>query len=448
MRFALLLLACATFVVAGCGTGAARHAAEPESLSAYGMSIRLPPTWCARIVLGAEGRPVLHAGSFELPANDDDSGEIAQESMGQDVYLNIRALGPGRAGNAVPVSFSSEDFSPPAPRTLPSVYSAARDVTVSGERYRISAVWGGSKASLARALDEANSVLATVKLVPYAPATPPQLAKGNEEIRGYGITMRLPHMGRGKLEAGSSQIRLRLEEHGPGDEGPWFTTGRPPIQLSDAEFVPGPTAGTDTTVATTAHSFVDRGRQFVLWVDAKSLPPDPAAVKQANEALGTLTVEPGDFYPGTVEPATFVAASGWHSGTSGRTDVQPDGQSAATWTSTIPYRDQPFEFPPSKTIAALPPDGIIIDVQLFGPGGYGGGKATPPFRIAQSTGESGFEGVPEGVGVYQIGGHVPRQHYDVNINVLFGRKPPTRAQVAAADAQLARLNLPDWASSE
>ena len=44
------------------------------------------------------------------------------------------------------------------------------------------------------------------------------------------------------------------------------------------------------------------------------------------------------------------------------------------------------------------------------------------------------------------GGGTPGQSYDVNISVVFGRAHPTADQIAAADAELARLHLPDWNS--
>ncbi len=85
-------------------------------LSAYGMSIELPSGWSGRILVGAEGRPVLHAASFPLPSNDGDSGEMAKESMGREIYLNVRDLGPGGSGDALLVSFSTSDFgAPPGP---------------------------------------------------------------------------------------------------------------------------------------------------------------------------------------------------------------------------------------------------------------------------------------------------------------------------------------------
>jgi hypothetical protein len=114
---------------------------------------------------------------------------------------------------------------------------------------------------------------------------------------------------RGKLEASTAGLRLDLRELGATDTPP-FITGVAPIRLSTTEFV-APPPGTDPTLpASTGRSFGDHGRNFVLDVEADALPPSADLVTQANQAMATLDVKPGDFYPGTVEPATFDAADG------------------------------------------------------------------------------------------------------------------------------------------
>lgn len=221
----------------------------------------------------------------------------------------------------------------------------------------------------------------------------------------------------------------------------------PPIRLSSAEFV-GPSPGTDPRIAAgTGRSFIDHGRDFVLSVEADSLPPSPELVTQANQALATLDVKPGDFYPGTVEPATFAAADGWHAGNSGQTDVRPEGQQTWTWASTVPYLDEPMQFPPRKSLEQLPPDGIVIGVMLFGPDKRSSRKAEPPFRIAQAARAYPWEGQVGEFPLYHIAGRTPGQQYNVDIFVFFGRNQPTDEQIAAADAELARLKLPDWGDS-
>jgi hypothetical protein len=278
------------------------------------MRVDLPAGWNGRIVLGAEGSPVLHAAPYPLPENDDDSGEVARESIGtaQAIYLNVRNLGAGGSPLTLPVAFSASDFAaPPAgPGSLCcKITEATREGAVDGGLFRITAVSGGNEPPSAGVLAEANDVLRTLDLAHYVRATVPALPADAERIEGHGVSMRLPagwtgHAGRGELDAGSGEISLKLLEHGSPDG---FVTGRTPIELSATEFLP-PQGGSDPAVpASTGRSFVDHGRHFVLWVEARSLPPTAEALEQANEALSTLNVEPGDFYPGTVDPATFTA---------------------------------------------------------------------------------------------------------------------------------------------
>jgi hypothetical protein len=324
---------------------------------------------------------------------------------------------------------------------------ATRDASIAGRPYRVSLASGGADPPAAPLLEEANRVLRGLSLEPYVPVPVPRLLADAESVEGYGISMRLPsgwggHVGRGELDAASGELRLRLLEHAP-ELGGEFVTGGVPIELTPAEFVP---QSGGSSVAISGRSFVDQGRDFVLWVEADALPPSAKAVEQANEALATLRVEPGDFYPGTVAPATFAAADEWHTGTSGIADAQPDGQETWTWASTIPYADEPFQFLPHKTLAALPPDGIVIDVQLVEPRDRAHGTVEAPFRITQADGPGSMEGLTPPISLYSTGGNVLGQNYDVGISVMFGREHPTPDQFARANAELARMRVPDWTS--
>ncbi len=428
--------------------------AEGRTLRADGISVDLPTGWTGRILLGAAGRAVLHAASFPLPSNDDDSGELAKESMGREIYFNVRDLGPGDSPVEFPITFSASDFGPPPPgpgSMCCRITQVGREVSVSGELYRITAISGGQDPPGDSLLEQANGVLMSLSLSPHTPAAVPSLPADAKRIEGYGISMRLPPgwegaVTRGKLEASTTGLRLTLRENG-GTDAPPFVTGLPPIRISSAEFV-GPSPGTDPKIAaSTGRSFIDHGRDFVLAIEADSLSPSPELVTEANQALATLDVKAGDFYPGTVEAATFAAADGWRAGSSGSTDVRPDGQQTWTWASTIPYLDEPIQFPPRKTLEQLPPDGIVIDVQMFGPDNPSTRKAEPPFRMAQADRSDSWEGQVGEIPLYGIAGRVPGQQYELGILVFFGRSHPTAEQISAADAELARLKLPDWSDS-
>ena len=455
MRCAWVLLAVAVFAT-GCGTAESRHPTSGTTLSAYGMSVEVPPGWSGRIVLGRRATPVLHIASFALPANDDDSGELATEAL-EDMYLNAHGLGRSGSAEQLPVSFSPADFSEPDP---PSGFRrASRDVAASGELFRLTAISGDRGPPSAALVARLNEVLGTLVLERYVPESVPSLPVDAKLIDGHGTSMRLPPswdgtVERGELTAASPEIRLRLRllENGtsPQGAGPPFITGVPPIQLSPAEFVRAAGESDPHVRAMSGRSFVDNGRSFVLWVNAGSLPPSIQAVDEANQALASLHVEAGDFYPGTVQPARFEPSDGWQTGTNGAVEVQPDGQQTWTWASTVAYLDEPFQLPPSKTLAHLPLDGIVIAVQLYGPDprvGEGGPVASLPFEVGDTEAES-FEGMPPRFSLCSLGGRAQGQRYSVEVFVIFGRAQPDAAQLAAADAELARLHLPNWTSTD
>jgi hypothetical protein len=107
-----------------------------------------------------------------------------------------------------------------------------------------------------------------------------------------------------------------------------------------------------------------------------------------------------------------------------------------------------MQFPPRKTLDQLPPDGIIIDLQMFGPDNPQTRTAEPPFRMAQADRSYPWEGQIGEIPLYGIAGRVPGQKYEVDVLVFFGRGHPTPDQIAAVDVELARLKLPDWSASD
>jgi hypothetical protein len=469
VKRALLLVP--LLALAGCGGIRADRSPGHEArrgVAGLGLAVEAPPGWSARILVGAEGRPVLHAASFPLPPNDDDAGEVAQETIGSrgQMYLNVRDLGPGETGSQFPVEFRRSDFGPPPPgpgSRCCFITVASRDVAAFGYLYRVAVTSGSDEVPSAAALAEVNAVLAMLSLEPYEPKRP-NPARGGEHLAGYGLELTLPPGwdGRvsygvveaasfdlsqaagvsGPLSVGRNDVAIRLVEHG-GSDAP-FVTARLPLELAPTEFVPpGPGFG-ERVPALTGRSFVASGRQFVLWASAGSLPPSPTALAEANEALATLRIEPGDFYPGEVDPGTFAAAPGWVTGTSGPAQVEPDGEQTSTWASTVPYRDPPNQFPPDETLAALPPDGIAIVAWLFGhPGRRSELPARQtPFELAQAQ-EGPFEGVPSDRAAYRILAHVPGR-FDVTLWIFFGRPHPGGEQLDRAQAEVDRLRLPDW----
>jgi hypothetical protein len=134
----------------------------------------------------------------------------------------------------------------------------------------------------------------------------------------------------------------------------------------------------------------------------------------------------------------FGEAPGWHVGStraracpgvSPRRCVQ-----AEAWASTVPYRDCPDCVPPHRTLAQLPPDGIVIQLSYARERPVRmPARAWPP-RIRRKDVVAGFEGEPRRYGLFRFGersGTLERFLF-----VWFGRADPTRLQLARADAEL------------
>jgi hypothetical protein len=128
-------------------------------------------------------------------------------------------------------------------------------------------------------------------------------------------------------------------------------------------------------------------------------------------------------------PALFAPRPGWHVG-HGRVHACPGVSAsqcvqATSWASTIRWRGC-RECLPHETIAALPPDGIALQVTMVRERPLVARRTLrwPPLIRARDV-TAGFEGVPRRYGVYQ----------------LFGRARPTARQLAAANAELQTVRL-------
>jgi hypothetical protein len=296
-----------------------------------------------------------------------------------------------------------------------------------------------------------NGLLRTLSLNHYEPRQEHFPAPTGPPLARYGMSMRLPQgwegrISRGLLQASGDGLRVEFREHG-GTDAP-FVTSRFPIQVVESEFIPAEPGQAEKAGVNTGGSFSVNGRDFVFRVTSNEGPPPRDALERLDGALKTLQIERGDFYPGSVDPATFAAAPGWYTGTSGAAPIEADGQQTSTWAATIPYRDEPFQFPPSRTLERLPKDGVIILTDLFGPNNGAGTSAPfhlPPLPRHLDPNFS-FEGLPSNVGGYGAGGRVDDE-YQVSLTVLFDERNPSAFTIARAQAELDRLRLPDWSAS-
>jgi hypothetical protein len=139
-----------------------------------------------------------------------------------------------------------------------------------------------------------------------------------------------------------------------------------------------------------------------------------------------------------VSPPHFRPAPRWHvgsarahacAGLSRSRCVQAEG-----WASTVRYRDCPDCVPPHRTLAHLPPSGIVIQLT--------NGRERPvrmplgswPVRIRRRDVVRGFEGEPRRYGVFQRSARTGT--LERSLFVWFGRVQPTRHQLARANAEL------------
>jgi hypothetical protein len=146
----------------------------------------------------------------------------------------------------------------------------------------------------------------------------------------------------------------------------------------------------------------------------------------------------------TLPPVKFAPKPGWFVGV-GKAHACP-GVSATScsrvtsWAATVRWRDC-AECLPHKTVAALPPTGVAIQVSLIRESPATAKEALvwpPTLRAADLV--SPFEGLPARIGTYQRFARVGQN--ELYVLVLFGRSRPDARQLALANAQLRSAKLP------
>jgi hypothetical protein len=139
-----------------------------------------------------------------------------------------------------------------------------------------------------------------------------------------------------------------------------------------------------------------------------------------------------------VSPPHFRATPAWQVGSSHSRPCVGTSASrcvwAAGWASTVRYRDCPNCVAPHRTLAHLPPKGIVIQLMKT--------RERPPHMqtgswppgIRRQDVHPGFEGVPRRYGSFQFA--VRTDGIERSLFVWFGRAHPTRQQLARANAEL------------
>jgi hypothetical protein len=136
-------------------------------------------------------------------------------------------------------------------------------------------------------------------------------------------------------------------------------------------------------------------------------------------------------------PALFAPLAGWHTG-HGRVHACPGVSAsrcvqAASWAATIPWQGC-GECLPHQMIAALPRDGIILQVTVAVERPLVARRALCPPPIRARDVGAGFDGVSRRYGVYQLFARFGQ--VEGYVWAFFGRSRPTAAQLAAANGEL------------
>jgi hypothetical protein len=188
-------------------------------------------------------------------------------------------------------------------------------------------------------------------------------------------------------------------------------------------------------------AFRDGGRAFQAHVYGP-----PARRREALAILDSLRVRPAPF-EARLHAAHFPQAPGWRTRISAPSaDVPTCGRQRVSWAATVPFSDGPRQLPPHTMIEALPPDGIIMAVVQYVDTCRrlrGIPTRRPPLQLADAT-RSGFPG-PRGdeLPLYRIRGRFAGR-YDLDVWVFYGRRHPTKAQLAAAQRMLSGVRWPAW----
>jgi hypothetical protein len=136
-------------------------------------------------------------------------------------------------------------------------------------------------------------------------------------------------------------------------------------------------------------------------------------------------------------PPRFAGGPGWQVGTvpahacigvSAARCVEASG-----WASTVKLRDCATRIP-HRTLATLPPSGIVIQLTNVRERPLHGAPQAWPPRIAGADVSAGMEGVPRRYGV--VHQFLRDGRHERDLWIWFGRSRPTERQLAAVNAQL------------
>ena len=148
------------------------------------------------------------------------------------------------------------------------------------------------------------------------------------------------------------------------------------------------------------------------------------------------------------QPVRFRPLAGWQTGHSATITstygpvpgVASPKESIAWMAKGVRFSDRPSADPPTRTLARLPPRGILVSVVIY----ESGRKAQRPIelRLVHARRFPCCDGTYVMGGEYGLsGGGGPHNAYSVIVRIYFG-SPPTRTMRTQAQRALDRLDLP------
>lgn len=146
-----------------------------------------------------------------------------------------------------------------------------------------------------------------------------------------------------------------------------------------------------------------------------------------------------------LRPAKLSSGSGWHVGNGPIKacpgQVRSQCSQVTSYAATTSWRDCANCVPPHKTLAALPADGIAIQLQLARDSRSPPETTMPwPPKIKPREVIGPFEGAPKRIGLAARSGRLAG--FRGSLWVYFGRRHPTASQLARANAELKSAKLP------
>jgi hypothetical protein len=147
-------------------------------------------------------------------------------------------------------------------------------------------------------------------------------------------------------------------------------------------------------------------------------------------------------------PLAFGSVPGWQTGASGNTRSAYVGDSSpvpaplesTAWIATnVRYRDHATADPPNKTLAHLPPNGIIVWAVIFNPPH----ARERPIRLTLGAARrfDCCEATYVAGGEYELTGSGRSGAYSVIVRIYFGSRPTARTR-SQAQLALNQLELP------